>query len=148
MLSEFKKQISRTDIETGIRFQSTVAIQSVKSSKKFKINIRSALGVVDPTLWIFSLNIGNVMNLSPMNHEELGQIKDVQSNEIELSKDTLLEKFILYMVSHFCVGTELRFIAQKQDQPQRIMESERWHAKALEVGIKFMPDGCPLVEHI
>jgi hypothetical protein len=81
----------------------------VKASNKFKINVRSALGVVDPTLWIFSLNIGNVMNLSPMNHDELGSVKD--DNEVELSKDSLLEKFILYVVSNFCVGTELRFIA-------------------------------------
>lgn len=62
-------------------------------------------------MWIFALNIGNVMNLSPMNHDELGLVKDDSSNEVELSKDTLLEKFILYVVSNFCVGTELRFIA-------------------------------------
>ena len=60
------------EIETGVRFHNTAAIQSVQTSKKFKINVRSALGVVDPSLWIFSLNIGNVMNLSPMNHDELG----------------------------------------------------------------------------
>jgi len=67
------------------------------------------LGVIDPCNWIFSLNIGNVMNLSPMNHDELCIVKE--DCEMEISKDTLLEKFILYVVSNFCVGTELRFIA-------------------------------------
>jgi len=49
------------------------------------------------------------MNLSPMNHDELCIVKE--DCEMEISKDTLLEKFILYVVSNFCVGTELRFIA-------------------------------------
>ena len=112
-VSEFINSLESKD--SGIRYADTEAILKVKASKKFKINVRSALGVIDPTLWIFSLNIGNVMNLSPMSHDELGSIN--KENEVELSKDTLLEKFVLYCVSNFCVGTELRFIAQKQDQP-------------------------------
>ncbi len=71
-VSEFINSLDSKD--AGIRYADSEAIMKVKASKKFKLNVRSALGVIDPTLWIFSLNIGNVMNLSPMSHDELGSI--------------------------------------------------------------------------
>lgn len=46
------------------------------------------------------------MNLTPMNSDELNSQSDIFQ---ELSKDTMLEKIILYVVSYFCVGTEIRF---------------------------------------
>jgi hypothetical protein len=50
------------------------------------------------------------MTLNPMTAEELhvGQNEDDQT---ELSSEVILENFILYIVSHFCVGTEMRFLA-------------------------------------
>ena len=78
----------------------------MKASKRFKINVRNTLGVKDHNNWIYNLNIGNVMNLTPMNSDELNTQSDVFQ---ELSKDTMLEKVILYVVAYFCVGTEIRF---------------------------------------
>jgi len=43
----------------------------LKESKRYKINVRNALGVKDHNNWIYNLNIGNVMNLTPMNSDEL-----------------------------------------------------------------------------
>ena len=68
--------------------------------------MRNTLGVKDVYNWIYNLNIGNVMNLTPMNSDELNSQADIYQ---ELSKDTMLEKVILYVVAYFCVGTEIRF---------------------------------------
>lgn len=88
------------------KFGSLKEISAVKESKRYKINVRNALGVKDHNNWIYNLNIGNVMNLTPMNSDELNSTYDVFQ---ELSKDTMLEKIILYVVAYFCVGTEIRF---------------------------------------
>jgi len=53
------------------KFQSLKEISILKESKKFKINVTTALGVRDHNNWIYNLNIGNVMNLTPMNSDEL-----------------------------------------------------------------------------
>jgi hypothetical protein len=52
-------------------FCSPENIETVRNDKRFKINVRSALGVKNHTNWIYHLNIANVMNMTPMNAEEL-----------------------------------------------------------------------------
>ena len=63
--------------------------------------------------WIFNLNIGNVMHLQPFGSEEMNLHID---NSHELSRDAMLEKIILLTVSYFCVGTELRFLNNNNEQ--------------------------------
>lgn len=65
----------------------------------------------------------------------------------ELNWDAMLEKIVLISVAYFCLGTELWFISLKSKQTS-MEESESWHAKALWVACKFLPQGCPLVDHI
>ena len=48
------------------------------------------------------------MHLSPMNSDELSAKLE---RTHELNKDAMLEKIILFVVSFFCVGTELRFLS-------------------------------------
>ena len=96
-------------------FESLKDITTLKTNKRFKINVRNALGVKDHNNWIYNLNIGNVMNLTPMNSDELNSQPDVFQ---ELSKDTMLEKIILYVVAYFCVGTEIRFQATKMEKKE------------------------------
>jgi len=48
------------------------------------------------------------MHLSPMNADEMATQLD---RTHELNKDAMLEKIILIVVSYFCMGTELRFLA-------------------------------------
>lgn len=104
------------------------------------------LGTKGEDDWVFNLNIGNVMHLTPMNLEELNIHVD---NSHELSRDAVLEKIILLCVSYFCIGTELRFLAQKEGAQRSLKaESEKWHAKALQCSATFLPSECPLVSHI
>ena len=91
------------------------------------------------------MNIGNVMHLAPMNSDELSVKLD---RTHELNKDAMLEKIILFVVAFFCVGTELRFLAQKEGTDFTKKQSENWHAKALHTSTLFLPEECPLVNHV
>jgi len=81
-----------------------------QSNSKLQVGLRNILGVQHSNDWIFSLNIGNVMHLSPMNLDELHSKLEITH---ELNRDAMLEKVILISVSYFCYATELRFMSSK-----------------------------------
>ena len=121
-------------------------IEQYEYELSLKSSVRRFLGTKGNDDWVNSLNIGNVMHLTPMILEELNIHVD---NSHELSRDALLEKIILLCVSYFCIGTELRFLSQKESsQNYPKTESEKWHAKALHCSATFLPSECPLVSHI
>ena len=67
----------------------------------------------------------------------------------------MMEKALFVSASLFCIGTELRFIANKhQAGPSSAeamsmkKESEMWHAKAMHIAATFLPKQCPLVIHV
>lgn len=73
--------------------------------------------------------------------------------EVELARDSVIEKLSYLAVSYFCVSTELRFLVNLKDNPnvdpnQIKSESEYWHGKALELSCTFLPSESPLVSHI
>jgi len=70
-------------------------------------NVKTVLMSSEEDDWIFNLNIGNVMHLQPLAHEEMNLHLD---NSHELTRDAMLAKIILLTVSYFCIGTELRFL--------------------------------------
>ena len=87
------------------------------------------------------------MHLSPMNLDELHTKLEITH---ELNRDAMLEKLVLITVSYFVLGTELRFQAKKdkKKQVELLEESDTWHSKAVRMACKFLPDGCPLMDHI
>lgn len=109
------------------------------------MSVRNVLGLRHSEDWIFNLNIGNVMHLSLMGAEELNAKLE---NTHELCKDSMLEKIVLVSVSYFCIGTEMRFLMQKQNSQVHKKDSEAFHAKALHISSLFLPHDCPLVTHI
>ena len=117
----------------------------MKSNQAFKMSVRNVLGLRHADDWIFKLNIGNVMHLSLMGSDELNS--KLESTH-ELGKDSMLEKIVLVAVSYFCIGTEMRFLMQKQCANISKKESEVFHAKALHIATLFLPNECPLVNHI
>jgi len=115
-----------------------------------KVDMRNLLGYLNQSDWIWSLNIGNIMQISPLTMQD---IYTTSSIEYELSRELVLEKICFLAVSYFCVSTELRFIVQMKEEPNadpvaRRRESEFFHGKALEVAAGFLPSECPLVNHI
>ena len=84
-----------------------------KNYFQLKTNVQTVLATDQEDDWIFNLNIGNVMQLQPINIEEMNLHTD---NSHELSRDAMLEKIILLTVSYFCVGTELRFLSHCEEE--------------------------------
>ena len=136
-----------------ISFSDKEEIERMQSDNQYKLNVRSALGIKNPDDWIFNLNIGNVMHMSPIGFDDLHSCLNLDSIEkrwvYELSKDSLLEKIVLLTVAYFWVGTELRFLTSNSKDPKfHQKDSEMWHAKALHTSSTFLPSDCPLVSHV
>ena len=112
-----------------------------------KLDMKNLFGYTSGSDWVTSLNIGNIMQISPITLQEVLSNCDF---DIELTREALLEKIALLSVSYFCISTEKRFLAQ---DPANIggsfgKQSEFWHAKSLEIACCFLPSECPLVNHI
>ena len=113
--------------------------------------MRNVLGFFNQNEWIMNLNIGNIMQIQSISSKEL---MSMSRNEIELSRDSFLDKIAVLSVSYFCVSTEMRFLIQNKDvemipiKEVKEKESELWHAKALEMACSFLPSECPLLTHV
>lgn len=78
---------------------------------------------------------------------------DEGNNELELSRESFINKISLIVIGYFCYSTEIRFIIQTKedndfDSAFRRKESEFWHIKSLELACTFLPGECPLLGHI
>ena len=108
------------------------------------------LGYLNQSEWMFLLNIGNIMQITPLTIHDLYTSMSI---DVELARDAVLEKICYLCISYFCVSTELRFLVSAKEKlvvnPVQVkQESEFWHAKALEVACSFLPSESPLVSHI
>lgn len=112
--------------------------------------MRVLLGYLNQSEWMYLLNIGNIMQITPLTIHDLHSTASI---EVELARDSIIEKISFLAVSYFCVSTELRFLVNMRDNPnvdpvQVKAESEYWHGKALEISCSFLPSESPLVSHI
>ena len=117
-------------------------------------DMRHILGFLNQSEWILSLNIGNIMQITPVQLEDLASVR---RNEQELDRFAFLETVSFLCVGYFCVSTEIRFIIQLKEEigafkqfdvGVKTEESENWHTKSLEVACSFLPSDCPLLNHI
>lgn len=117
-------------------------------------DMRHILGFLNQSEWILSLNIGNIMQITPIQLEDLVALR---RNEQELDRFAFLETVSFLCVGYFCVSTEIRFIIQLKEEissfndfnvTKKTDESEFWHTKSLEVACCFLPSDCPLLNHI
>ena len=69
--------------------------------------MRHILGFLNQSEWIQSLNIGNIMQITPLQLEDFVAIR---RNEQELDRFAFLETVSFLTVGYFCVSTEIRFI--------------------------------------
>ena len=117
------------------------------AAKDTTIDIRDLFGYMQSSEWVSSLNIGNIMQISPITLQDFLAVYEL---DVEITRETLLEKIALLTVSYFCVSTEKRFLAQDAARRNSMTgkQSEFWHAKSLELACCFLPSECPLVNHI
>ena len=76
-------------------------------------DMRHILGFLNQTEWVGNLNIGNIMQIQPIEYEELVQWR---RNEQELERTSFLELISFLVVGYFCLSTELRFIIQLKEE--------------------------------
>jgi hypothetical protein len=118
-----------------------------KIKKKSKrIDMRNMLGFMNQNLYHDYLNITNIMKLKRLDFRD---VYSIRSSDLTITRENLIERIMILITSYFCMGTELRFLKQKNlDGFEDTMDSEYWHGKALEISVKFLPGDCPLVRHI
>ena len=80
------------------------------------VDLRHILGFLNQTEWIQNLNIGNIMQISPLRLDDLLQLR---RNEEALSRENFLEVISFLIVGYFCASTEIRFIIQLKDEIQK-----------------------------
>lgn len=70
-------------------------------------DMKNVLGYLNQNEWIYSLNIGNIMQVAPLTLQDF-----LSSNAlvVELTREYVLEKICFLCVSYFCLGTEFRFL--------------------------------------
>ena len=71
--------------------------------------MRSVLGFLNQNEWIYNLNIGNIMQIQVISMKDFLQ---EANDEMELSRDSFLNKLSILIVTYFCVSTEMRFLLQ------------------------------------
>lgn len=64
-----------------ISFSDKDEIERMQVDNQYKLNVRSALGIRNPDDWIFNLNIGNVMHMSPIGFDDLHSSLNLDSIE-------------------------------------------------------------------
>eukprot|EP00826_Nyctotherus_ovalis_P036531 TRINITY_DN3246_c0_g2_i1.p1 TRINITY_DN3246_c0_g2~~TRINITY_DN3246_c0_g2_i1.p1 ORF type:complete len:330 (+),score=39.00 TRINITY_DN3246_c0_g2_i1:279-1268(+) len=106
------------------------------------LDMRNAFGYCQTEEWCANVNMSSVMQVSPMTLQDL---ISASTDELELTREFILEKISLILVSHFCISTEKRFIAASTKQS--LKHAEYWHAKTLELACQFLPPECPLLLH-
>lgn len=70
-------------------------------------DMKNLLGYLNQSEWVYSLNIGNIMQISPLTLQDFMSSTALQ---LELSREFVLEKLCFLSVSYFCMGTEYRFL--------------------------------------
>ena len=120
-------------------------VDEMRKNKKFKIKPRSLLGLKSKSDWIFNVNIGNVMHLTPLCLQDLAISPQ---NAHEIYRDALYEKVIMLAISYFSLATECRFKHSEENGELERCESKYWHKAAVEFVCMFLPSDCPLVGHV
>ncbi len=76
-------------------------------------DMKNLLGYLNQSEWVYSLNIGNIMQISPLTLQDFMSSTSLQ---LELSREFILEKLCFLAVSYFCMGTEYRFLHQLKEK--------------------------------
>jgi hypothetical protein len=70
-------------------------------------DMKTILGYLNQGEWTTGLSIGSIMQLQPINLKEM---LESGKNELELTRDSFIQKIAYLSVAYFCYSTEIRFI--------------------------------------
>ena len=89
------------------------SVDSMCSLDNMTVNMKALLGYLNQSEWLYLLNIGNIMQITPLTIHDL---YSEQTIDIEFSRDSILEKICYLAISYFCVSTELRFLVSGKEK--------------------------------
>lgn len=69
--------------------RTSLAAESVNGTDGSNADMKNLLGYLNQSEWIYSLNIGNIMQIAPLTMQDF---MSVASFELELSREYVLEK--------------------------------------------------------
>lgn len=83
------------------------------SLENLSVNMKGLLGYLNQQEWLYLLNIGNIMQITPLT---IHDFYSEQAVDVELCRDSVLEKISYLAISYFCVSTELRFLVSGKEK--------------------------------
>jgi len=92
------------------------------------------------TQWVASITMGSIIKVKIIPFYTLIE------PPLEITKDELQEMIIFLALCYFSLSTELRLLSSKSKIIH--IQSEKLHAKSAEICCRFLPNECPLVDHI
>ena len=106
-------------------------------------NIRKLFSTeINKENWLFNINIGNIMYLTPLNDTDL----DFESEpKYEILGDAILEKVIFLSVSYFCISMEMYQLAG--DKNNKKLNGEFFLKQACDLSDIYLPVSCPITKH-
>lgn len=92
--------------------------------------------------WLFNINIGNIMYLTPLNDNDL----DFESEpKYEILGDAILEKVIFLSISYFCISMEMYQLST--DKNNKKINGEFFLKQACDLSDIYLPVSCPITKH-
>jgi len=102
------------------------------------VEMRSTLGVKGYPEWTYSLEMSEVMLVSPSTPDDY---KSEMGLQAEFTKDYLLYKTLILGLSYYCMGTELKLLKELRKGEELIHSSTR-------IIKAFFPSNCPILSQI
>ena len=94
--------------------------EEVSKDALHKIDLKNLFGYLNNAEWISNVNIGSIMQLSQFSVQDIySSVKE----ELELSRESIVDKICLVVCSYFCVATEKRFLSQFYEQCEDTISS-------------------------
>lgn len=136
------KEKNAGQYQTGLNWRKHKAQPAAK-----RLSMKNLFGYCQMNEWCDNVSMSSIMQISPLTLHDLPLLS---TSEVELSRESLIEKITLILISYFCVGTEKRFVSAGDEERKKQWEeqSEYWHTKVLELACGFLPPNCPLLAHI
>lgn len=108
------------------------------------LDMRNLFGFCEGSEWCGNIGMSTIIQVAPMT---LQDFLSSSEDQLEVSREFVLEKVALVVVGYFCVSTEKRLAASGAESAE-CRKAEYWHGKAVELGYCFLPANCPLFAHI
>lgn len=141
VISHFNLALKKKNDDVGFENLNKISLVLDKIISK-KFNRRIKLFMTEG--WINNYNIGNIMMMQPVLLSEW-TAPFVLRQEINVSKT--LENICILACCYFSIAAELRFLSMASSA-ERNLKSKDWHERALDICKNFLPNTCPLYQHI